>query len=355
MLITQDFPRTEPEFHKRFESEEACREYLHQVRWPNGFVCPHCGSTSHWRRADRDETICANAACGKETSLRAGTVLHNSPKPLRSWLLAMFHMSVNKQGISALRLQRLLGLGSYQTALRWLRELRRAMGRELECAAPLGDVVEIDEVSLGGARDGYGSGSTGKAIVVGAVEKLGSGRACGRARLQLIEERTQEVLTGFVARAVRKGSVVLTDGYQSYKHLTNLGFLHDPRVTTFGKGGKKDSQRKLEDGRTKAAVHLPCIHQIFSLLRRVVSGCFQGSITKPHLQGYLDEYCFRFEYRRTLTPLGIFQRLVNRLFDQRPMPYWQSCGRQAPGESTLKRTSEYKRLGMLLAGCAYHG
>lgn len=185
-MILENFPRNELEFHKRFVTEQACLDYWVSVRWPNGFVCPHCGHPKGWRLKGREEIECANTKCGKQTSPRAGTVLHNSPKPIRAWLTAMFHVSINKQAVSALRLQRLLGFGCYETALRWLRELRRVLAASEE-SGRLGPVVEVDEAFLGGIEEGGKGPFVGKQLVVGIAERKGQG--CGRARLRIIKSR----------------------------------------------------------------------------------------------------------------------------------------------------------------------
>lgn len=348
-MVLTDFPKTELEFHERFCDEEKCREYWQQVRWPDGFVCPRCGHKGGWRLKGREEIECANPKCGKQTSMRAGTVLHNSPKPLRAWLLAMFHMSVNKQGISAMRLQRLMGFGCYETALRWLRELRRVTAPPPD-AAKLGPEVEADEKALGGVEKGGKGPYVGKTYIAGIVER--KGRGCGRARLKVIGvERSHAMLSGFVEEFVAKGAIVYTDGAQGYVPLASMGFVHAPQTTTNGKG----SQLRLEDGREKAGVHLPQIHKVFSLVERIVLGCMQGSFSERHLQSYLDEYCFRFNRRRTNVPLGIFQELVSRAVRNQCVPLWRSRGRVAPDVPTMKRTPDWSRMGSFLEGCQYGG
>ena len=349
-----DFPRNELEFHERFSDEEKCRDYWSRARWPEGFVCPHCGFKGDWRRSNRDEWICASHPCRKETSLRAGTALHNSPKPLRAWLLAMLHMSVNKQGISALRLQRLMGFGCYETALRWLRELRRLMAPTEE-SEKLGPEVEVDEKVLGGVEKGGKGPFVGKTWIVGAVEKRRKGS--GRARLRVIgADRTANMLCGFVSDIVHAGSLVATDAARGYYPLVDMGFRHDPRTTTNGKGGSGGSnQLKMEDGREKAQVHLPRIHKVFSHVERIVLGAYQGSFSERHLQLYLDEYCFRFNRRNTNVPLGIFQTLVARAVANKCVPLWKSSGRAAPDKPTRTVNAEWKGLATALQGCAYLG
>ena len=355
MTATTDFPRNELEFHQRFSTEEACRDYWTRLRWPDGFVCPHCGHKGGWRRADRDVWICSAKECGKPTSPRAGTVLHNSPKPYRAWLMAMYHMTVNKQGVSALRLQRMLGFGSYETAQRWLRELRRVMAAT-EASDRLGPEVEVDEAALGGVEKGGKGSFVGKVWIVGAVERKGKGS--GRARLRVLYDnvRTADTLCGFVADTVEEGSIVATDAFQGYMRLGKMGYLHDPRTTTTGRGGGNGAnQLKLEDGREVANVHLPRIHRVFSLVERIVLGAYQGSFTERHLQQYLDEYAFRFNRRSTRVPLGIFQDLAARTVRNQCVPLWRSRGRKAPDVPTKPVTSEWTELAATLERCPYLG
>lgn len=351
MLQIDDFPKNELEFHERFSTEEACREYWCKVRWPDGFVCPHCGHKGGWTLKGHEEIECANAACGKQTSPRAGTVLHNSVKPIRAWLLAMFHMSINKQGISALRLQRLLGFGSYDTALRWLRELRRVMA-PTAASDKLGPEVEVDETFVGGVQPDTKGPYVGKKLVVGIVEK--NGRGCGRARLRVIKRRDGATLCGFVKEFVEQGSIVCTDGYQGYVELAGMGFVHDPRTTTSGKGGNS-SALKIEGGTKVVEIHLPRIHRLFSKFDRIVASAFQGNVSEEHIQGYLDEECFRFNRRTFKNPLKIFHAVVTRAVGTQCVPLWKSRGREAPYVPTKKATIEWKVMGSALQGCSYNG
>ena len=347
MLRLDDFPKNELEFHERFCNEEACRDYLSSVRWPEGFVCPRCGHTEGWRRSNRDEWICAGRSCGKETSLRTGTVLHNSPKPLKAWLMAMLHMSVNKQGISALRLQRLMAFGSYETALRWLRELRRVMAATNESEKLSGE-VEVDETFIGKTDEGR-RGTVGQFIIIGAVEKRGAG--CGRTRLRWIRSRDGDALSGFVEDVVEKGSIVLTDGAGGYKYLGAMGFLHDQMAVTDGHG----RQLKTADAKVKSTAHLPQIHRVFSLVGRIVMGAYQGSLSARHLQGYLDEYCFRFNRRHAETPFTICQKIVARTMMSKCMPLWKSRGRTHPDKPTMAQSKEWINLGSKLVQVGYVG
>jgi len=141
----EDYPRTLQEFEARFSTEEGCREYLFQLRWPEGFRCPRCGCGKAWAvRA----TLFQCSSCNGQTPVTAGTVFQDTRKPLSVWFRAMWFVTGQKNGASALGLQRVLGLGSYRTAWSWLHKLRRAMVRSGRDR--LAGWVEVDETYLGG-------------------------------------------------------------------------------------------------------------------------------------------------------------------------------------------------------------
>ncbi len=122
----RDYPRTLQEFDEFFSSEAACTDFLRRLRWPDGFLCPACNGHTAWTTA-RGQLRCV--ACQRQTSPIAGTIFEGTRKPLRIWFQAMWYVTNQKLGGSALGLQHLLGLGSYQTAWTWLHKMRRAMVR----------------------------------------------------------------------------------------------------------------------------------------------------------------------------------------------------------------------------------
>ena len=141
-----DYPRTFQEMDQWFRDDEACREYIRRLRWPAGFICPHCSvSGEPWIMSDK---LLRCRSCQARTSLVAGTIFEGTRKPLRTWFMAMWFVTSQKNGVSALGLQRVLGLGSYETAWTWLHKLRRAMvrpGRDR-----LRGAVEVDDTYWGG-------------------------------------------------------------------------------------------------------------------------------------------------------------------------------------------------------------
>ncbi len=297
------FPQDLMSFTRRFSAYEACAAYLMELRWPDGFVCPACGGDKGWPTA-RGAMFCA--ACQRQTSLTAGTILHNTRVPLRGWLLAMWLVCTQKTGLSAAGLQRKLGLGSYRTAWLMLQKLRQAMvrvGREL-----LRGSVEVDETYLGASESGvHGRQLVGKALVVIAVELEGA--KVGRVRLRHVPDGSGSSLVGFVSDSVEPGTQVHTDGWQGYAGLSKAGYAH--RVTLTRGGGEL------------AVDVFPHVHLVASLLKRWLGATHQGNVSPKHLQPYLDEFAFRFNRRRSRHVGKIFHRLAEQLFLRQARTYRQ--------------------------------
>lgn len=297
-----DYPRNLVEFDVWFASEEACERYIEALRWPEGFVCPRCGAAVQvWRKA-RGLLICR--ACSHEASVTAGTLFHKTRKPLRLWFHAIWWVTSQKYGASALGLQRVLGLGSYQTAWTWLHKLRRAMvrpGRDR-----LQGEVEVDEAYVGGLEEGVrGRETEDKAIVAVAAEIRG--RGIGRIRLGVVQDAASESLVPFVEDVIEPGSLVVTDGWASFAQLSTLGYRH--RVHNIKRSG------------LKAHELLPRVHRVVSLLKRWILGTHQGAISRKHLDYYLDEFTFRFN-RRTSSHRGLlFLRLMQQAVHLEPVMY----------------------------------
>ena len=194
--MKEDYPRNLVELEARFSTEEACREYLLKLRWPEGFVCPRCGIQSSWA-SKRNLLLCAD--CGYQASVTAGTIFQDTRKPLTLWFRAAWWVTTQKGGASALELQRVLGLGSYVTAWTWLHKFRRAMVRPGRNR--LVGRVEVDETYVGGVEEGVrGREMVGKALVAVAAEE--DGRGMGRIRLRRIVDASAASLEAFVEEAI---------------------------------------------------------------------------------------------------------------------------------------------------------
>jgi len=235
-------------------------------------------------------------ACGAETSITAGTVFEGTRKPLRTWFLAMWFVTSQKHGASALGLKRILGLGSYQTAWTWLHKLRRAMvraGRER-----LSGCVEVDETYVGGEEEGtHGRETYKKAIVAVAVE-MRDPKGFGRIRVKRVSDVSSASLTPFVCQAVEPGSTVHTDGWKGYNDLAEHGY--NRKVTVLSASGDP------------AHVVMPGVHRIAALLKRWLLGTHQGAVSNRHLDYYLDEYTFRFNRRTSASRGLLFYRLMQQ-------------------------------------------
>jgi len=220
----EDYPRTIQEFEDRFSTEESCRAYLVKLRWPDGFRCPRCqGSKTVVVRA----TLFQCCACRRQTSATAGTIFQDTRKPLVMWYRAMWYVTSQKNGASAMGLQRVLGLGSYETAWTWLHKLRRAMVRPDRDR--LSGWVEVDETLVGGLEEGVaGRQAESKALVVIAAQADGPG--IGRIRMRMIEDASADSLHPFVQDCIEPGSAIHTDGWQGYAGLERKGYQREITV-----------------------------------------------------------------------------------------------------------------------------
>ena len=298
----EDYPRTLAEFEARFASADACRAYLVQLRWPSGFSCPRCGHAKAWPvRA----VWLQCASCGRQTSVTAGTIFQDTRTPLSTWFRAMWWVTTQKTGASALQLQQVLGLGSYVTAWTWLHKLRRAMvrpGRDR-----LAGRVEVDETYWGAVEAGVrGRQTSRKALIAVAVEQIGR-RGLGRIRMRRVPDASADSLQAFVEEAIEPGSLVHTDGWLGYERLTKRGYRH--RIT-FLRGHAQG-----------AGDLLPRVHRVVSLLKRWMLGTHQGAVTATHLDFYLDEFTFRFNRRRSRHRGKLFYRLAQQAVAIGPAPY----------------------------------
>ncbi len=303
----EEYPRTVLEMADWFPNEEACRDYLVRLRWPEGFVCPRCGHAGGWA-ATRGRMICSG--CRHQASATAGTIFQDTHKPLRMWFWAVWQITSQKSGASAASLQAVLGLGSYSTAWTWLHKLRRAMvrpGRDR-----LRGRVEVDETLVGGEDPGSRGRRLGrKSLVIIAAEEDGEG--IGRIRLRRIPDAKRPRLHGFLREAVEPGSVVHTDGFAAYRGLEALGCRHEATVLL---GQDKDA----------ACRFLPRVHRVAALLKRWLLGTHQGAVSAEHLDYYLDEFTFRFNRRMSASRGKLFYRLLQQAVQVDPAPYHQIVG-----------------------------
>jgi transposase-like protein len=293
----EDYPTTILEFEERFATEEACRQYLFDLRWPEGFCCPRCGHGDAWATK---MGLLRCRMCDGQISVTAGTIFQDTRKPLRLWFRAIWYVVNQKNGVSALGLQRVLGLGSYRTAWTWLHKLRCAMvrpGRDR-----LSGTVEVDETYVGGKKPGKrGRGADGKTLVVVAVEDKGN--RLGRIRLRRVADASAASLKGAVKESVAPGSVVRTDGWIGYAQLDSEDYIH---TLVRPNGNVGDNL-------------LPLVNRVVALLKRWLQGTHQGAVHTSHLDYYLDEFTFRFNRRTSRSRGKLFYRLIQQAADIAPV------------------------------------
>jgi transposase-like protein len=309
----EDYPMNLAELESRFGDEDACRAYLAQLRWPDGFVCPRCGCTETWT-TKRCLIVCSG--CQYQASVTAGTIFEGTRKPLAMWFRAIWWVCAEKNGASALGLQQILGLGSYRTAWTWLHKLRRAMvrpGRDR-----LSGRVEVDEAFLGATEEGHTGRQHGnKALIVVAAQE--DGRGIGRIRMKPIDRASQANLHGFITEAVTPGATVITDGLKVYRNMDRLGYAHEYHV--------------IMNSKQTASELLPRVHRVVSLLKRWLLGTHQGAVSHEHLGYYLDEFTFRFNRRTSRSRGKLFYRLLQQAVAIEPVPY-QAMVQHARGKKS---------------------
>lgn len=290
------------DLERRFRSDEDCRAYLAELRWPDGFACPSCSGTAAWPTG-RGLLLCAD--CRRQVSVTAGTVFHRSHLPLTLWFRLAWMVTSQKSGASALNLQRMIGIGSYKTAWLCLHKLRRAMvrpGRDR-----LKGEVEVDEILLGGETPGEGGRTPDAKTLVGVAAEV-RGAGTGRIRMMCLRDATKPSLHGMVKALVEPGSVVRTDGWLSYIGLDAIGYPHR-------------RERLSDKPRDAAVVAMPRVHRVASLLRRWLQGTHQGAAAPRHLPYYLDEFTFRFNRRSSKSRGLLFHRLMQQAVQVEPTTY----------------------------------
>ncbi len=293
LIAGKDYPRTYREFVKMFPDDVSCTNVLIKLRWSDGFICPKCNMTSTPWHQTHNRLVCPY--CRYQTTVTAGTIFDRTRTPLTTWLEIAWHVTTAKNGMSATTIERTLGV-SYRVAWTILQRFRVAMVRsEREM---LSGTIEVDETLVGGVdRGGKRGRGSQKSIVVIAIE-LHKPKGFGRVRMRYIPDASSKSLTDFINDVVQPGSTVCTDGWSGYNDLKSLGYNHEVTVVSTS-----------ED---QAHVSMPGVHNIAALLKRWILGTHQGAFSTYHLQGYLEEFTFRFNRRLSKERGLIFRRLLEQ-------------------------------------------
>jgi hypothetical protein len=289
-----EYPVTLLDFQRMFPDETACLRYLEKIRWPDGFVCEKCATVGEPFRLSNYPRKLKCRSCHHLESVTADTVMHRSKTCLLVWFWAAYLVATQTPGISALELQKKLGIKRYETAFQILHKLRDAMVRPGRDKIGSEWPIELDVVFVGGKTRSGVQGKTNQVPVVIAVEirrqetrdgstnKVIKRALAGRIRMQQLPNKTAAAVDQFVSDCIAPGARIVSDDGKEFTNLVNLGFEHHP-VPMRGDRAKMDS-------------YLPMISRITANLKAWIDGTFHG-VLNHHLQTYLNEFMFRFNRR----------------------------------------------------------
>ena len=284
------------EFNEQFPDEDTCLEFVFQARYPDGVFCEVCQrKAKHYRRTGRKAYSCE--FCGNHIFPTAGTIFHKSPTPLRSWFYAMFLMSATRCGISAKQLERELGV-TYKTAWRMFKQIRSLMN---EKAKPMNGHIEVDETYIGGKHSGTpGRGAEGKTPVVGLAH-----RDAGQVLTSVVKDVKARTIMPIIWNNVPRSAqnTIHTDELARYNYVQKLGYSHG--VVQHGKGVYVNGIN-----------HVNTVEGFWSLVKRCINGVYHA-VSPKYLQTYLNEYSFRYNHRKSQTPM--FRLMLNRVSELAPV------------------------------------
>jgi len=275
--MAQQEAMTLKKFQEKFSSDDACRQHLFQIRWPNGFRCPKCGHDAYYVLESRKLYQCTR--CKHQASVTAGTIMHKSHMPLRIWFWAIFLAAHDKRGVSAVFLSRELEI-SYPTAWLMLHKIRKAMG-DRDARYQLAGLVELDDAFFGAPTEGGKRGRGTEQTPVLAAVSLNRKGAPQYVKMKVIPNVKGKTLVDFARRLIEPGATISSDAYSSYRKLAEEGYDHQP----------------LQFNVKENPDHLRWLHTMISNAKAFIGGTYHG-LTAKHLQAYLDEFCFRTNRRR---------------------------------------------------------
>ena len=264
--------------------EDAAREYLEQLRWPNGAVCPHCNSIGAYKLQAKPDSknpvrkgVWKCKSCRKQFTVKVGTIFEDSHIPLYQWLSAIQFLCASKKGMSAHQLHRMLNI-TYKSAWFMAHRIRYAMTQP-PLNEKLTGIVEADETYIGGKAHGKrGRGATNKIPVFALIQRGGDVRSFKAERV------TAKNLKGIIREHVNKQSTIMTDEFLAYKGLHNE--FADHQTVNHGTGEY-----------VRGNAHTNTAEGYFSLLKRGIVGTYHH-ISQQHLDRYLNEFNFRYNSRK---------------------------------------------------------
>jgi len=276
------------DFDHDFPNDDSCLDYVFDKQYGEDYECPNpkCGKTGFYRVKDRKCYACS--WCGYQIHPLANTIFHKSSTNLKTWFYALFLMSSSKNGVAAKEIQRQTGV-TYKTAWRMQRQIRKLMKPGND---PLSGTVELDDTYIGGKRPGKrGRGASGKTPVIGMVERNGNVKA------NVMSNLKKQSVKPFISKNIEQKSTIYSDEFLSYNDLYKYNLNHDV------------IKHKVKEY-VRGKVHTNTIEGFWSQLKRSIHGTYH-SVSPQHLQLYVDEFAYRYNHRKSETPL--FYLLMNRL------------------------------------------
>jgi len=300
MLLAKQSALSWVEFQQKFATEEACRQHLFKMRWPNGFQCPKCGNKRAYPLSKRKLYECT--ACGYQASVTAGTIMHRTRTPLVIWFWVIYLVSTDKRGVSAKYLSEHFDI-SYPTAWLILHKIRKAMA-DRESNYTLAGIVEMDDAFFGAPTEGGKRGrGTEKVKAIAGLSLTPKGYP-QYLKIKVVGDLKSATLVGFANQEIAKGATISTDLYRSYNKLSKEGYNHI---------SKEFNHKEDPD-------HLKWLHTVISNAKAFIGGTFHG-LGPKHLQYYFAEFCYRFNRRKYKGQL--FNRLLNACVSTTTVTYNQ--------------------------------
>ena len=273
-------------FNELYGTEDQCRQYLFRYRWPQGFLCPKCGSSKHSLIKTRITYQCSN--CRYQASLISGTIFSSTKLPLVTWFLAIYFITQSKDGISSLNLSRILGI-SANAALRVKHKLQQVM-KTADDSFPLSYIVQLDDAYWGGQKhDGKrGRGASGKVPFLAAVSTNIQGHPLFM-RLSRIGSFSASEIKNWSFKHLDPQSIVISDGLLGFKGLAHAGISHESVVTGGGHQSMEINAFKW-------------VNTMLGNVKRSLHGTYHA-LSQKHLPRYLAEFCYRFNRRFNLAKM----------------------------------------------------
>jgi len=279
------------EFNKQYPNDDVCLDELFQARFGQVKECPKCKKETKFNRITTRKCYCCQF-CGYQLHPVANTIFHKSVTPLTDWFYAIYLFSVSKNGVSAMELQRQLGV-TYKTAWRMAKQIRQLFEENKDV---LSGIVELDETYVGGkgGNNKRGRGAENKTPVFGMVERKGAIKA------RVTVDTKRKTVMPIIRKNVAIGTDIMTDEYLPYRSLTKEGYNHQ----TVTHGAKEY---------VRGNVHTNTLEGFWSQMKRSINGTYHA-VSPKYLQTYVDEFSYRYNCRFASEPL--FSLLLARVVKQ---------------------------------------